>query len=109
MQYILSNEQIKLGCALPDDYLPLREIKQRVYGGPPSRSHWKELVNLEIAEFAGEGNPVHLRRGLRWAEFFERYGYSDTFAGCEYIEIEESIFELFRLNNVIALHGSQAI
>lgn len=98
MSIILTPSQIRFGCALPRDYMLLKEIKELLlYDSNSKRVRWQELINLEIADIKSSYSKsnIYLRRGSRWNEFYDSYGLKDTINGCEFVDIKKFIDELF--------------
>lgn len=88
--------QISVGCALTDEWLSVYEIKKHRLGYHDiRRAHWQKLVDEGVAEFRKDAKGVYLRRGRCWDEFFNQYGYQDTWIGCSYIDIQREIDEIF--------------
>lgn len=99
----LTPKLVRFGCALPTSFLLIGDIKARMHNGSDSHVRWQELVNLGIADLHGRHSRVMLKRGSKWGEFYDMYGYKDPENGCAFMEPEIEIRKIFRPNNVYTL------
>ena len=92
MSFAISRSEIALGCALPIDYLVIRDVRLRVHCGFGLRVRLDRLVESGVAEVRSPGwvdGTIWIRRGPTWVPFYGIHGYADTRDGVAQLDLED--------------------
>ena len=70
MSSTTTRSEIALGCALPIDYLAVRDVRLRVHCGFGLRTRLDRLVESGVAEVRQGDGTIWIRRGPTWVPFY---------------------------------------
>ena len=88
MSSTTTRSEIALGCALPIDYLAVRDVRLRVHCGFRLQFRLKRLVESRVAEIQRVDGAIWVRRGPHWGSFYDMHGYADTQDGLAQLDLE---------------------